>query len=58
MTDDDTNPNIEWKKDNIGEQERFSRKIDVQKAVENVEYTNVKVRKKKQTNSIMDILRG
>lgn len=35
MTDDDTNPNIEWKKDNIGEQERFSRKIDVQKAVEN-----------------------
>lgn len=30
----------------------------IQKAAENVEYTNVKVRKKKQTNSIMDILRG
>ena len=30
----------------------------IQKAVENVEYTNIKTRKKKQTNSIMDILRG
>ena len=34
MTDKDTNPNIEWKKGSIGEQEKITRKTNIKQAVE------------------------
>ena len=34
MTDEDTNPNIEWKKTTIGEQEKITRKTNIKQAVE------------------------
>lgn len=34
MTDNDTNPNIEWKKSSIGEQEKITRKTNVKEAIE------------------------
>ena len=34
MTEDKTNPNIEWKKGSIGEQEKITRKTNIKQAVE------------------------
>ncbi len=34
MTDNDSNPNIEWKKGSIGEQEKITRKTNIKQAVE------------------------